>query len=61
MFVEKALADALATRRRNRPKRVFKINPYGEGGVFPGVNLDDSAALEDIMDPPEEIRKKFMS
>ncbi|MBZ5644204.1 MAG: hypothetical protein LAO19_15695 [Acidobacteriia bacterium] len=55
------MADALATRRRNRPKRVFKINPYGEGGVFPGVNLDDSAALEDIMDPPEEIRKKFMS
>jgi hypothetical protein len=45
---------------RKRSRRVFKVTTYGHGGVLPGVNLDDSSALQDIMEPPEEIRKILM-
>jgi hypothetical protein len=43
-----------------RGGREFKIITYGTGGLFSGVNLDDTSALLDIMDPPEEIRKKLI-
>ena len=45
---------------RKRSRRVLKVTTYGRGGVLPGVNLDDSSALQDIMEPPEEIRKKLV-
>jgi hypothetical protein len=59
-FIENALQEALARRRNGKRGREFKVITYGHGGVLPGVNLDDSSALQDIMEPPEEIRKKFM-
>jgi hypothetical protein len=40
--------------------REFKVSTYGCGGLLPGVNLDDTSALLDIMEPPEEFRKKLM-
>lgn len=60
VFIESALWEALARRRSGKPRREFKVITYGNGGVLPGVNLDDSSALQDIMEPPEEIRKKLM-
>jgi hypothetical protein len=45
---------------RKRSERMFKVTTYGHGGVLPGVNLDDSSALQGIMEPPEEIRQKLM-
>ena len=59
-FIENALREALARRRNGKRGREFKVITYGHGGVLPGVNLDDSSALQDIMEPPEEIRKKLM-
>jgi hypothetical protein len=59
-FIENALQEALARRRNGKRGREFKVITYGHGGVLPGVNLDDSSALQDIMEPPEEIRKKLM-
>lgn len=47
--MERALAAYLAT-----PDRIAEPAPrlpaFGRGGVRPGVNLDDSSALLDLMD-----------
>ena len=45
-----ALREALAKRRRKKPQKEFKLITYGKGGVLPGVDLDDTSALLDIMD-----------
>lgn len=58
-FIERALQEALVRRQHGKMRREFKSITYGHGGVLPGVNLDDSSALQDMMEPPEEIRKKL--
>lgn len=45
-----ALREALSRRRRSASRKQFKIITYGQGGVLPGVDLSNSAALLDIMD-----------
>ena len=45
-----ALREALAKRGRKTPRKDFKIITYGKGGVLPGVDLDDTSALLDLMD-----------
>jgi hypothetical protein len=50
----------LEKRQDGKPGREFKLTTYGSGGLLPGVNLHDSSALQDIMEPPEEIRQKLM-
>ena len=51
-FLEEALRAALADGAR-RPARakadVFLAPPSGGSGVRPGVELDDNAALEDLL------------
>jgi len=48
--VEDALREMLA-RRKQSAKRPHKPLPtFGLGGLMPGVDLDDSAGLRDIMD-----------
>jgi hypothetical protein len=49
-IIADALRVALDQRRRKAVKRKLKITTYGEGGVMPGVNLDDTSSLLDIMD-----------
>jgi hypothetical protein len=49
-FIANALRESLAERRRRKQHPALKINPSGKGGVLPGVDLDDSSALLDIMD-----------
>jgi hypothetical protein len=49
-IIANALRVALAKRLQKKAKRNFKINASGRGGVFPGVDLDDTSALLDIMD-----------
>ncbi|HEY2960470.1 MAG TPA: type II toxin-antitoxin system VapB family antitoxin [Actinomycetota bacterium] len=47
--VEDALRESL--HRRNRPGvRTVELPVFGEGGLQPGVDLDDSAALLELMD-----------
>ena len=46
--VESALREAFA--RRDRPDRRVEIPVFRGGRVMPGVDLDDSAALLDLMD-----------
>lgn len=48
--IEEALRIKLAaSRRRSRAARVT-LPTYGKGGVLPGVDLDDSASLLDLME-----------
>lgn len=50
-FVEEALRDALRRRISDAPARVdFVVVPTGSGGLQPGVELDDGAALLDAME-----------
>ncbi len=47
--VEDALRESL--HRRNRPGvRTVELPMFGEGGFQPGVDLDDSAALLELME-----------
>ncbi len=49
--IEEALREKLL-RSRNQPQaaRKIRLKITGEGGVQPGVDLDDSAALLDAME-----------
>jgi hypothetical protein len=47
--VEDALRESLRRRHRTA-RRAVELPTFGEGGVQPGVDLDDSAALLDLMD-----------
>jgi predicted transcriptional regulator len=49
-IIENALRESLAKPRRRLSRREFKIIACGKGGLMPGVNLDDTSALLDIMD-----------
>jgi hypothetical protein len=47
--VEDALRESLHRRHRTA-RRAVELPVFGEGGVQPGVDLDDSAALLDLME-----------
>ena len=47
--VEDALRESLH-RRHQSALRAVELPTFGEGGVRPGVDLDDSAALLDVME-----------
>ena len=48
--VEDALREVLARRREGRKRARVKLTTHGKGGVRSGVDLDDSAALLDVME-----------
>lgn len=48
--IEEALRETLARRGRVAPRKRLKLRVFHGGGLQPGVDLDDSAALLDIMD-----------
>jgi len=51
-LIQDAIREALARRgARRRPDRV-ELTTFGTGGLQPGVDLDDSAALLDLTEPP---------
>jgi hypothetical protein len=47
--VEDALRESLH-RRHGTARRAVELPVFGEEGLQPGVDLDDSAALLDLMD-----------
>ncbi|MDQ3464366.1 MAG: hypothetical protein M3500_06630 [Actinomycetota bacterium] len=51
--MEEALRRLLADvdRQLSRPRSVLPLSTAG-GGLLPGVDLDDSAALAELMDEP---------
>jgi hypothetical protein len=51
-LIEDALREGLARRRRRPQARQVQLTTYGAGGLQPGVALDDTAALSDLMESP---------
>jgi metal-responsive CopG/Arc/MetJ family transcriptional regulator len=49
-FIADSIRLALDSRRRKASRREFKIITSGKNGLKPGVNLDDTSSLLDIMD-----------
>jgi hypothetical protein len=47
--IEDALRLAL-TQEKEQPERLIRLPSSGSGGLRPGVNLDSTAELLDIMD-----------
>ncbi len=52
--IQDALREALAPRRRPAKLRPVKLITFGGAGLHPGVELDDAAALLDLMDTAAE-------
>jgi len=50
--VEDALRESLH-RRRHTSRRAVELPTFGAGGAQPGVDLDDSAALLELMEPDD--------
>lgn len=48
--VESALREMLARRASYAVREPVVLPTYGSGGTLPGVDLDDSAALADVME-----------
>lgn len=48
--IEDSLRQALARRKSERPRRPIKLKTFRGKGLHPGVDLDDSAALRELMD-----------
>jgi hypothetical protein len=55
-LVSDALREALAKQRHRRRNGRVPLPTYGKKGLHPGVDLDDSAALLDLMEPPHDPR-----
>ncbi|HEV8374441.1 MAG TPA: type II toxin-antitoxin system VapB family antitoxin [Actinomycetota bacterium] len=51
--VEDALRESLHRRHRTA-RRAVELPVFGEGGPQPSVDLDDSAALLDLMEQDDE-------
>lgn len=49
-FIEEALRAALRERASSTGRVDFQIDPIPGRGLQPGVDLDDSSALLDLMD-----------
>ena len=48
--MERALSTYLAETKERPGTKPFTLPAFGYGGLKPGVNLDDTSALLDLMD-----------
>ena len=48
--MEDALREKLARRNNRTKQKKVRLATFGRGGVMPGVDLDNSAGLRDLMD-----------
>jgi predicted transcriptional regulator len=48
--IEDALRESFARRMSPQPKRKIKLPTFDSGGLMPGVDIDNSASLLDIME-----------
>lgn len=50
--IEDALRESLASKRTRKKASPVRLTTFGGKGLRPGVDLDDSAALLDVMEEP---------
>jgi hypothetical protein len=53
-LIEEALREAVARRDRPPKARKTRLPTFAGGGLRPGVDLDDSAALLDLMEGADD-------
>ena len=51
-LIHDALRESLARRKRTPRTHRVELTTFGTGGLQPGVDLDDSATLLDLTEPP---------
>ena len=56
--IDDALRQFLARRSVHRKRVPAKLITFGNGGLRPGVDLDDTAALIDLMEAGEPLDKR---
>jgi hypothetical protein len=49
-LIEDSLREALARRARPVQRKRLRMITFGEGGLQPGIDLDDTSSLLDRMD-----------
>ena len=49
-LIENALREALARRRRTGRREQVILKTYGKRGLLPGVDIDDTASMLDLME-----------
>ena len=49
-LIDESLRERLSARPQLRQVTPFRLRSFGQGGVRPGVNLDDNRAVRDLMD-----------
>ena len=54
--IENALRQSFAQQGRAVKRGKVRFSTFGKGGLRPGVDLDDSAALLDLMEQPHDPR-----
>jgi len=52
--IEDALRESLARQRQAAPRQPVALVTVGGKGLHPGVDLDDSASLLDLMEAPDD-------
>lgn len=48
--IQDALREVLARKEHFQPPRSFKLPAHGSGGLMPGVDLDNTSDLLDLME-----------
>ena len=52
-IIEDALRELLSRGKKGRVREVTRLPTFAGKGLQPGVDLDDTAALTDLMDRPD--------
>lgn len=55
-IIETALREMFARRASYEVREPFALPTYGSGGTLPGVDLDDGAALLDLIEETEAVK-----
>lgn len=56
--IEDALRERLARRRKKTQLKPVLLTTYGKKGVQPGVDLDDTASLLDLMEVGSDTHRR---
>lgn len=57
-LIEDALRERLARRKKKPQLRVARLVTFGKKGILPGVDLDDTAALWDLMERDSDSHRR---
>ena len=57
--IQDALREALAARAERRVRAPLDLPVFRGGGVQPGVDLDNNAALLDLMDEADDAHERY--